>query len=99
MGDAVLAGVDADLAAHVDDRDLADIGERVGGEQLAERLLGADVLGQAVERVRTVGGLDHGLRRDRPDARARPRAQRTDGEPVRLDANAHFARLRIEGHD
>ena len=87
------------VPAHVEHRDLPDRGERIGGQQLAERLLGRYALGEPVERVRAVGGLDDGLRGHRADPGPRPRAQRTDGEPVRLDRDAEFARLRIEGHD
>ena len=93
------AGVDADPAARVDHRDLAHVLQRVGGEQLAERLLRADRRRQPVERVRAVGGLDHRLRGHRADARARPDAQRADREPVRLHGRAELAGLRIVGHD
>ena len=67
-----LPGVHGEDAVDVDHRDLADVGERIGGEQLAERLLGVDVLVQPVERVRAVGGLDDRLRRHRADARRAP---------------------------
>ena len=97
--DAVLAGVRGDAAARVDDGDLAHRGERVGGQQLAERLLGADVVGEPVERVRPVGGLDDGLGGHGADPGARPRAQRTDAEPVRLHGHAELAGRRVEGHD
>ena len=83
----------------VDHRDLAHGGQRVGREQLAERLLRADALGEPVERVRAVRGLDDRLRRHRADPRARPGAQRADGEPVRLHRHAELAGRRIEGHD
>ena len=89
----------ATRAARVDHRDLAHGGQRVGGEQLAERLLRADALGEPVERVRAVRGLDDRLRRHRADAGPRPRAQRADGEPVRLDGDAELAGRRVEGHD
>ena len=46
-----------------------------------------------------VRGLDHGLRGDRADAGPRPRAQRADAEPVRLDRRAELARLRVQGDD
>ena len=82
---------DAEAAADVDHRDLAHVRERVGGEQLAERLLRADVLGEAVERVRAVRGLDDRLRRHGADPGARPRAQRADREPVRLHGDAELA--------
>ena len=72
--DAVPARVHGEDAVDVDHRDLADVGEWIGGQQLAERLLGVDVLAQPVERVRAVGGLDDRLRRHRADAGARPRA-------------------------
>ena len=55
--------------------------------------------GQPVERVRAVGGLDDRLRGDRADARARPDAERADGEPVRLDGRAELAGGGVEGDD
>ncbi len=86
-------------AVDVDHRHLAHVGQRVGGEQLAERLLGVDALGEAVERVRAVGRLDHRLRRHRADPGARPGAQRADGEPVRLHGDTELAGRRIERND
>ena len=97
--DAVGAGVDGDPARRVDERDLADRGERVGAEQRVERVGGAGARRQAVEPVRAVGRLDDGLRRDRPDARAGPDAERADREPVRVHGRAVLPRGRVEGDD
>ncbi len=99
VADAVRPGVDADLSARVEHRDLAHVLQRVGGQQLAECLRRTHALGEPVECVRPVGGLDHRLRGDGADPGARPRAQRADTEPVRLHGHAELAGLRIEGHD
>ena len=65
--------------------------ERVAPRRRARR--------QAVEPVRAVGGLDDGLRRDRPDARAGPDAERADREPVRVHGRAVLPGGRVEGDD
>ena len=83
----------------VDDPDLAHRRQLVGPEQRRERVGRGVARGEAVEPVRAVGGLDHGLRRHRADARARPDAERADREPVRVHGRAVLAGLGVEGDD
>ena len=99
LRDAVGARVHGDAAARVHDADLAHGDERVAGQHAAQRRLGVRAVREPVEGVRAVRGLDHGLRGDGADARARPRAQRADGEPVRLDRGAELAGLRVQCDD
>ncbi len=99
LGDAVGAGVDGDAPARVDDADLAHRGERVRRQHARERLRRVLPAGEPVERVRAVRGLDDGLRRDGPDPRPDPGAQRADGEPVRLHRRSELAGLRVERDD
>ena len=74
--------------------------QRVGGDQLGERVLRARRRRRMpVERVRAVRGLDDRLRGDGADARPRPRAERADGEPVRLDGRAELAGRGVERDD
>ena len=100
VGDAVRAGGDRHAAARVDDR---RPGARVRSASAASSASSASARGLAalhpVERVRAVRGLDHRLRGDRADARARPGAERADAEPVRLDRRAELAGVGVEGDD
>jgi alkylated DNA nucleotide flippase Atl1 len=99
LGDAVGARVGDHAAACVHHADLAHGGERVGGQHGGERVRRRGALLQAREHVGAVRGLDDRLRGDGADARPRPRAERADGEPVRLDGGAELARRGVAGDD
>jgi hypothetical protein len=90
-GHAALAGMRRDAARRVDDPDLAQLGHRVRGEQRGQRRLGRLARRQPIEPVRAVCGLDDRLRGHGADARPRPRAQRADGEPMRLHRSPELA--------
>ena len=97
--DAAGTGVDRDSAPGIDDRNLAEAGLLVGGQQRLQRVARRLSLAQAVEQPRAVGGLGDRLRGHGADARQRPGDDRADREPVRLDRDAELARVGVPRHD
>ena len=72
----------------------------VAGEQLGERRSRrARPAASRVEQPWAVGRLGDRLRGDRADARARPRDDRADGEPVRLHGDADLPAARVARDD
>ena len=98
LGDAVLAGMDGDPARRVDDPDLAHGGQLVGRSSAAQRRLRASPAASRSSACGPCAGSTTDCVATAP-AGARPRAERADGEPVRLDRRAVLPGLGIEGDD
>jgi hypothetical protein len=81
-GDGLLAGVRGDAALGVDDRDLADVLLRVGGDELRERIGCRDAMPQQLEPALPVAGINERLRGNRAYAGLGPRDDGADREPV-----------------
>ena len=83
----------------IDHRDLARGGNRILGEKAPQASGRGQARGHQLQSARAIGDLGVGLRGHRTDADPRPRDDRADREPVRLDRDAELAGPRIAGDD
>jgi hypothetical protein len=82
-------------SADRDERDLTEVAPLVVGDELGQRLGGRVSGVQQLETARAVAAVGEGLRRDRADAGARPRACGRGSERPGLHRDAELAGLRV----
>ena len=97
--DRARARVRGDPSSRIDDRDLTPGRSGVVGDQLRERVRGCETCLEQLERARPIGDLDVRLGGDSADPGPRPRNNRADRKPVRVDRHAEFARASVAGDD
>ena len=99
LGDALRAGVLGDGPAAVDDPDLPELRQVIGGAQAVECVGRRGALGEQLEPGPAVAAVGERLRRDRADSRPSPGHGRAGVERLRLHGDAKLAGRRIPRHD
>ena len=98
-GDRLLARMSRHAALRVDDGDLPHVLQRVGRDELRERVRRRDATLQQLESALPIPGIDERLRGNGARAGFGPGDDRSHGEPVGLHGHAELARLRVACDD
>ena len=97
--DAALTGMRGDSPLGIDHRYLACGSNRILGEKAPQGLGRGQPRRHQLQATRAIGDLGVGLSGHGTDPDPRPRDDRADREPVRLDGDAELAGPRIAGDD